>query len=179
MAKLNLNNIASGFSSTTQLNANFDLIEVALENTLSRDGSIPNSMSADLDLNGYNLINVGSLDVSSVTNSGIDLAQMVVDAEAYADEAANWAHYPAATLVPEGNMVDEYSAYSYAQDSLAYSLASASSATDSASSASSALTSELACAAYSNLGLGAAALYDFGLISDAILVFPTDLGLLV
>lgn len=172
MAKVTLASISSGYQSTTQLNNNFNTIVTAFENTLSRDGSTPNAMSADIDLNGYNLLNVGSLDVSSVQNNGLDLAQLVVDASVYANEANHWASYPIGTLVPEGNMVNEYSAYSYAHDS-------ASSASSAATSAAAALSSELTCAAYSNLGLGAVSIYDFGLISDAIIVFPTDFGTLV
>lgn len=57
MAKLSLNNITSGFASNTALNANFDLIEAALENTVSRDGTTPNQMTADLDMNGNRILN--------------------------------------------------------------------------------------------------------------------------
>ena len=46
-----LNTISSGYASQTQLNENFNNINTALENTLSRDGSLPNAMNADLDLN--------------------------------------------------------------------------------------------------------------------------------
>lgn len=57
MAKLSLNNITSGFASNTALNTNFDLIEAALENTVSRDGMAPNQMTADLDMNGHRILN--------------------------------------------------------------------------------------------------------------------------
>lgn len=61
MAKLtlsdltNLNNQAAAVSA---INANNASIEAALENTLSRDGTSPNSMSADLDMNSNQIINV-------------------------------------------------------------------------------------------------------------------------
>lgn len=65
MAKLTLSNLASitgnEQSAIATINTNSDLIETALENTLSRDGTTPNTMGADLDLNGYDLINVGNL----------------------------------------------------------------------------------------------------------------------
>lgn len=65
MAKLVLTNInVSGVnwnSLTNVVNANNDKIEVALENTLSRDGTAPNFMDAVLDMNGYCIINVGCL----------------------------------------------------------------------------------------------------------------------
>ena len=44
MAKLTLTDIVSGYASTTQYNANNSLIETAIENTLSRDGTTPNQM---------------------------------------------------------------------------------------------------------------------------------------
>src|SRR4030042_1044622 len=60
MAKLTVNNIGSGYLSTTALNGNFDLIEVAIENTLSRDGTGPNQMEANLDMNGNLILNQGN-----------------------------------------------------------------------------------------------------------------------
>ena len=57
MAKLTLNNITSGYASTAALNANNAAIEDALENTLSRDGTTPNSMNTNLDMNGYAILN--------------------------------------------------------------------------------------------------------------------------
>lgn len=46
----------------TTFNDNMALIEAAVENTLSRDGTTPNFMDKDLDMNGYCLINVGCLE---------------------------------------------------------------------------------------------------------------------
>lgn len=58
MAKLILNDVITGFASTTATNINNGLIETALENTLSRDGTSPNQMQADLDMNGNRILNV-------------------------------------------------------------------------------------------------------------------------
>ena len=60
-----LTTIATGYYSTTALNNNFDEIETAFENTLSLDGSTPNAMEADFDLNGYNILNAGNVYTSS------------------------------------------------------------------------------------------------------------------
>src|SRR4030066_394481 len=60
MAKLTVSNVGSGYLSTTALNDNFDLIETALENTLSRDGTGPNQMEASLDMNGNLILNQGN-----------------------------------------------------------------------------------------------------------------------
>ena len=58
MAKLTLTDIAGGYGLVTTYNANNDLIEAALENTLSRDGTSPNTMSANLDMNSNRVVNV-------------------------------------------------------------------------------------------------------------------------
>ena len=58
MAKLTLNDLSSGSFTVDLLNANFTAIETAMENTLSRNGSAPNSMSAALDMNGNRILNL-------------------------------------------------------------------------------------------------------------------------
>jgi hypothetical protein len=58
MAKLTLFDLASGSFTVDLLNANFALIEDALENTLSLDGTLPNSMNANLDMNSYRILNL-------------------------------------------------------------------------------------------------------------------------
>lgn len=58
MAKLTLNTIGSRYGSIDALNANFDAIETALENTLSRDGTAPNGMDANLDIDSNRIINL-------------------------------------------------------------------------------------------------------------------------
>ena len=61
MAKITLTDLASGINTTTSINSinqnNAD-IEAAIENTLSRDGTSPNTMSADLDMNSNNITNL-------------------------------------------------------------------------------------------------------------------------
>jgi hypothetical protein len=58
MAKLTLFDLASGSFTVDLLNANFALIETALENTLSRDGTAPNVMNASLDMNSNRILNL-------------------------------------------------------------------------------------------------------------------------
>lgn len=67
MAKLTLNDVTSGYASTTLVNANNTLTETALENTLSRDGTGPNQMEANLDMNGNNVLNIGTLDITTLS----------------------------------------------------------------------------------------------------------------
>lgn len=44
-------------TATEQINDNFKALQTAIENTLSRDGTSPNYMDADLDMNSYRIIN--------------------------------------------------------------------------------------------------------------------------
>jgi len=78
MAKLTTVDVASGYASVTALNNNFALIETALENTLSRDGSSPNQLGADLDFNGYNLLNIGTLDITSLSADSLTINGSIV-----------------------------------------------------------------------------------------------------
>lgn len=80
--------VSTGWLSSTQINQNFQDIETAFENTISRDGSTPNTMEADFDLNGYDLLNVGSLDADSLTVAGTDLTASVASAATSAVSAA-------------------------------------------------------------------------------------------
>ena len=61
-----VNTISSGYASQSQLNKNFDNIQEAFDNTLSLDGSLPNAMQADLDLNDNDLLNVRAIYVDGV-----------------------------------------------------------------------------------------------------------------
>jgi hypothetical protein len=65
MAKLVLDDVTTTGDDLITLmnlvNANNALIETALENTLSRDGTTPNFMDANFDMNGYDILNVGNL----------------------------------------------------------------------------------------------------------------------
>lgn len=74
MAKVTLNTIGSRYGSIDALNDNFDTIETAFDNTLSRDGTGPNFMLQDIDMNNYGLNNVSSINVSTLTVGGIDYA---------------------------------------------------------------------------------------------------------
>lgn len=68
--------VSSGFASNTQLNSNFTALRDAFDNTLSLDGSTPNAMQADLDLNGNALLNVGSIDADNLTLNGQTVTEL-------------------------------------------------------------------------------------------------------
>lgn len=68
--KPSVTTISSGFASNTQLNTNFTALRDAFDNTLSLDGSTPNAMQADLDLNGNSLLNVADLEADNLILDG-------------------------------------------------------------------------------------------------------------
>lgn len=102
MAKLTLSDLSSLTDETAAIaaiNANSALIETALENTFSRDGTSPNTMSTQLDMNSNKITNLATPtagadaatkayvdSVSSVADIG-DLTELVNDAEAAATAA--------------------------------------------------------------------------------------------
>lgn len=79
MPKVPLNTITSGYGTVDALNDNFDAIEAAFDNTLSRDGDTPNQMQANLDMNGYNILNQGN----PITVSGFNWEGQWLTATAY------------------------------------------------------------------------------------------------
>lgn len=58
MAKLVLTAIGSRYGSIDALNANFQAIEDAFENTLSLDGTVPNALEHELDAGSFRIINL-------------------------------------------------------------------------------------------------------------------------
>lgn len=80
MAKITLPDIgslANNASARQAINENFASIETAFENTLSRDGTLPNQMEADIDLNDNDLLNVKRVDASEYFQNGIPWEQSV------------------------------------------------------------------------------------------------------
>jgi len=64
--KPTLTTVASGYNSTSQLAASLIALRDGFENTLSLDGSTPNAMTADFDLNNQDLLNGGSIYASTL-----------------------------------------------------------------------------------------------------------------
>jgi hypothetical protein len=58
MPKVVLEPVSSGYMSLEAMNRNWEAIEEALENTLSRDGTSPNGMDAPLDMDSNRIINL-------------------------------------------------------------------------------------------------------------------------
>lgn len=81
MAKLSLSDLVNitgqETAAITAINNNSTAIETALENTLSRDGTSPNTMGADFDMNLHDILNVNNIDVVTITVDGVPLTNEV------------------------------------------------------------------------------------------------------
>ena len=77
MAKITLNDVTSGYGSSTRINANNDAIETAFENTLSRNGTSPNGMNANIDMNSNRVVNLGSPQSSNDAARWVDVTDAV------------------------------------------------------------------------------------------------------
>lgn len=76
MAKITIDNIQSGYLSTSALNATFNSIEDHFNNQVlyrRNPSGEPNQMENNLDMNNYNILNVGNMQVDSVTVNGVDI----------------------------------------------------------------------------------------------------------
>ena len=62
--------ITGQYLSATQVNDSFRKIEDSFENTLSLDGSTPNAMQADLDLNNKDIINAYAINANQIRING-------------------------------------------------------------------------------------------------------------
>ena len=100
MAKLTLSdltNLQNETSAVAAINANNAAIEAALEKTLSRDGTSPNTMTADLDMNSKRILNlpaaaspnepVRKAEFDAATDGFGDFSAEIAAAQAAADDA--------------------------------------------------------------------------------------------
>lgn len=98
-------NITSGYN-TNKINTNFERVDTALQDSLSRSGNGPNQMNADIDLNGNDLLNVASLQSDELIVDGVNIGtridaalQAATEAEASADSAEEDASSAAASAL--------------------------------------------------------------------------------
>lgn len=66
-----------GTTSATAINDSDDKLNAAFDNTLSRDGSIPNTMLADFDMNSNDILNVDTLNVCKLKLDGVAVSAVV------------------------------------------------------------------------------------------------------
>ena len=81
--------ISSGYN-LSKINKNFAKIQTSMQDGLSRSGTGPNQMNADLDMNGNSILNIGTLTVKDLRIAGKNVTGVLKAAEAavLASEAA-------------------------------------------------------------------------------------------
>lgn len=121
MAKtVTLSTIVNPLTSADEINTNFSALNDAFDNTLSRDGSTPNVMTADFDMNGKSILNLDSVSVSSL----FVLGQRVLSTTSVPSWRSDWStgtSYVVTNLVSEsGNsyicVVDHTSGATFSAD---------------------------------------------------------------
>ncbi len=146
MAKITLSdltNLENQSSSIATINANMALIEDAMEITLSRDGTTPNTMATSLDMNSNRILNLPEPLQNDEPARLADIGNSpVYAAEAAASAAAALSSETAAS----SSASSASSSASAASSSASAASSSASSASSSASSASSSASSAAASA---------------------------------
>lgn len=95
--KISFNNITASFQSADAMNAIFDLIEGEFDKCLYRDGTSPNQMTADLDMNSNDILNVGTISVDDILVDGQALGVSVLAAATSASDSADSAAASAAS----------------------------------------------------------------------------------
>lgn len=90
MSKLTVSNINSRYASVAALNNNFNAVVDAIENTLSRDGTSPNQMEANIDMNSNRILNLPdpSTDGEPATKGWVEGLPDTAAASAAAAEAS-------------------------------------------------------------------------------------------
>ncbi len=83
-----LTTITAGFTSASKINANFAALNTQFDNTVSRDGSTPNTMLADFDMNSNDILNAGDIFALDIIIDGLSLIAQVAAAAASATAAA-------------------------------------------------------------------------------------------
>lgn len=95
--KPSITTVASGYQSTTTINNNLQNLRDAFDNTLSRDGSSPNEMLADLDMNSNDILNVNSISADVLIIDNVNLNTIVQETASYAAASAASANASAAS----------------------------------------------------------------------------------
>lgn len=116
----NLTDITNVLNSASTHNANNDEIELAFDNTLSRDGSTPNQMGADFDMNSNDIINVDNVHANNIVVTGLTLSS---DSVVFPKRTAAFAAAMASALT--NGQVGFMEGLAYEKDSTATGTASA------------------------------------------------------
>lgn len=158
-----LQSLTNEASAVRTVNENYERIESAFENTLSRDGSTPNQMEADLDLNGHRILNLPYPETDTEPFRKGDAVPLLDEVEELVNEAQDAAQ-----------LAGEYK--NDASVSAAQARASAVEAKNSEDAATLAAQSLQETLDTLNKSIVDFELYDLGLITDPVIIEHIDLG---
>lgn len=173
MAKLTLSDLSSlenQSSAIATINANNTLIENALELTLSRDGTAPNIMVADLDMNSNQILN---LPTPVATNDAV--TKGYADS-AYGNSLENAASAAASAVAATASQVASAASAAAAVVSANAASSSSSAATISAAAASSSATASAASAVTSASNATVVAGFKYNFESSTSMAAPATGG---
>lgn len=172
-----LQTLVSGYD-LRKINSNFNELARVLNSLVLYRNPNPgtaNALEKDLDLNGKRLIN------AAVPEEDSDLVTKKWVEDRF-DPSTNEAALAAAESASE-SAASALEALSYsaaaatsASNALASETSSSTNASNALTSANNAASSAAQAAVYSSLGLGGASAFDFGSVTDLIIIFPTDFG---
>lgn len=81
--------VGSGVQTTSTLNDNFTNIQTALAASLSRNGTSPNAMAADLDMDSNDILNAASISTVNLTLNGQTVAPTALSTTPIPDQTGN------------------------------------------------------------------------------------------
>ncbi len=88
--KLSLQQIVSGYNSIVNLNANFDAIVDAIENTVSLDGTSPNELQVDISMGGHRITNLAAPVQDNDAVRWIDVANIIAGGDIDISPTVDW-----------------------------------------------------------------------------------------
>lgn len=109
MAKApDLDDITNILNSASTINNNNQLIETAFQNTLSRDGSTPNQMEANLDMNSFDILNAGTINFDNFQIDDDNFRDLLDEAIAAAAASEASATASAASAASSEQALDDF-----------------------------------------------------------------------
>lgn len=110
MTKISLNdlsNLQNENTAVTKINQNNHTIEQAFDNTLSRDGSTPNQMESDLDMNSNDVLNVNKLTTHYLTLNGVDVVTSDLSVLDPVPDGQIFSNIAGSSAPPKGNYLTD------------------------------------------------------------------------
>ena len=100
MAKYIRTDVQTGDTVKSDVNVQLELIETAINDSLSRKGDVPNAMEADLDMNDNDILNANEITTSSLVLGGIQATASLSGVDLIADYLWTGTHSFSIGLLP-------------------------------------------------------------------------------